>query len=481
MNARVTLLFAAMLTSAAARAAPEATAYDRCVAYPQAPGFHWAPALIEAFCADYHLLPIEYDEVKGLLDKGQGKQLDARFAQVIADYSAGKIAEGSARNAFMSHFNWGGDETAAVTRRWLEQSPGSPYALAARGIHRVRRASEARGSKYFAQIPPADVERMEKEFALAKEDLTQALLANPKLAAASEALIHGARINSEGELGRTALDAALRVDPKNYYVRAEYMIGLQPRWGGSLEQMAKFARDAERHLRKNPRLASLNTQALVESTYFTRGGDSRADLPVYENALVAAPYMSALTNAGYDASVLGKDQRSVELYSQVLRFWPNSEYERTQRARGYTLLRQFDLARADLDLVLKQSPGNASALREYVQLHLTLNDNDEAIAMLMRARKADASDAWTLRKLAWMYVYKKRDPRKAEPLVNELIKLEPKSGAAWLLRADVIQNLNATGLRQAAENFVRYADPTDEEQRRALPKVKAWLAKHPAG
>ena len=322
---------------------------------------------------------------------------------------------------------------------------------------------------------------MEREVALAKRDLTQALLANPKLFPASEALIHASRINSENELGQTALQAALRADPKNYYVRAEYMLCLQPRWGGSLEEMAAFAREAEAHLRKNPRLASLNTQALVEKAFMTQGNDSRVDLPIYENAMLAAPYITALTNAGYDASVLGKNQRSVELYSQLLRFWPRSTYERTQRARGYTELRQYDLARADLDHVLKRFPKDADALQQLAQVHLELNEIDEAIAVLLRAHEADADDFWTMRKLASLYVYKKRQPKKAEPLVNELIKREPKSGAAWLLRADVIQNLELDGLRQAAENFVRYADPKDDEQRRALPKVKAWLAKHPEG
>jgi hypothetical protein len=47
------------------------------------------------------------------------------------------------------------------------------------------------------------------------------------------------------------------------------------------------------------------------------------------------------------------------------------------------------------------------------------------------------------------------------------------------MRADLIQNMGGPGLHEAAENFVRYADPSMEEQRNALPKVKAWLATHP--
>ena len=53
--------------------------------------------------------------------------------------------------------------------------------------------------------------------------------------------------------------------------------------------LQRAANDAEREIKKNPRLAALNTQALAERAWFTRGNDSREDLPVYENALLAAP------------------------------------------------------------------------------------------------------------------------------------------------------------------------------------------------
>ena len=109
MKTRSLVCAAALALAGMAHAAPRNPEYERCVAHPQAPGFHWSPAVIEAFCADYLIEAIEYDEVKRLLDQGQGKRLDARFAQVMADYDAGRVAEGTARNAFMENFNWCGE------------------------------------------------------------------------------------------------------------------------------------------------------------------------------------------------------------------------------------------------------------------------------------------------------------------------------------------------------------------------------------
>jgi hypothetical protein len=61
--------------------------------------------------------------------------------------------------------------------------------------------------------------------------------------------------------------------------------------------------------------------------------------------------------------------------------------------------------------------------------------------------------------------------------VDAYLGKNPRQGDAWLLKADLLQDLGEPGLREAAENFVRYADLSDSEQANALPKVKAWLAK----
>ncbi len=118
---------------------------------------------------------------------------------------------------------------------------------------------------------------------------------------------------------------------------------------------------------------------------------------------------------------------------------------------------------------------------EYAQLLILQKDFTAATEKLLHARKVEPADRWVTQQLAWVYLYRKRSFKEAEPLVAELLKQGPKNGGAWLMRADLIQNLGGAGLREAAENFVRYANASNEEQRVALPKVKAWLASHPAG
>src|SRR6476620_8089178 len=42
----------------------------------------------------------------------------------------------------------------------------------------------------------------------------------------------------------TLLNESIRVDPRNFVVRYKYLASLQTRWGGSLEQMLDFEKQA---------------------------------------------------------------------------------------------------------------------------------------------------------------------------------------------------------------------------------------------
>src|SRR6185436_9777116 len=105
-----------------------------------------------------------------LIESGEGKKLDAKFDDILRDYQSGKLPEGTAWYAY-GRFDREDDETGALIARWLEQSPGSAHALAARGIHHVARGAESRGTKFFREIPREDVARMERELKLANADL----------------------------------------------------------------------------------------------------------------------------------------------------------------------------------------------------------------------------------------------------------------------------------------------------------------------
>ncbi|HEV7609607.1 MAG TPA: hypothetical protein VGO61_19890 [Steroidobacteraceae bacterium] len=462
----------------AASPAPIGT-YEQCLAYPVPQGYRWSRKTIEAFCTDMFTHSLSRGDINKLIDAGQGKALDARLDKILNDYLAGKLPEGTAFYVY-ANFNRGDDATARLIARWLEQSPRSAHALAARGVHHLGRGSDARGTDFIKDTPKANLDRMEQELRLARTDLTRAIDLDARILYAYAALIDVARFGGGGKtFGPTTLVRALKVDPKNFYVRAVYSFMCTPRWGGSIESMDRLAAEARPWLDANPRLVNLRAIALSH-----RGFEDFAAkryepaLEQYERGLVEGPVGHNLFTAGFMAAKLGQHSRAIEFFSQSLRFAPRDSNLRQHRAGSYVQLQRYDAAKEDLDVILEDVPNDGFALRQYAFLLLEQKDYQAATSKLERARKSDSADLWATERLAWVYLYVKRSFKEAQPLVEQLLQRNPKSGAAWLMRTDLIQNLGGPGLHEAAENFVRYADPSLEQQRIALPKVKVWLASH---
>jgi len=244
--------------------------------------------------------------------------------------------------------------------------------------------------------------------------------------------------------------------------------------------MDRLAADADRWSDENPRLVNLHSLALSHrgfEDFYAKRYEPALDL--YEQGLAQGPVGENLFRAGFIAAKLGRYPRAVEYFSQALRFAPREERLRENRASSYIHLKQYDAAKADLAIILEDDPGDSYARRETAFLLLAQKDYPAATSMLELLRKSNPADLWVAERLAWVYIYSKRSFAPAQPLIAQVLEKDPKNGAAWLMRADLIQNLGGPGLHEAAENFVKFADTSSEEQRLALPKVKAWLAAHP--
>jgi tetratricopeptide (TPR) repeat protein len=456
--------------------------YEQCVTNPIPVGFHWSRETMEAFCADeFTPAALSYDEFRKLINARKTHELDARFDSILEDYFAGKLPEGTARYVY-EKFGRDDKELQDLVESWLAQSPKSAHARAARGIIHLERGATVRGTKFIRDTPPENLLKMHEEVSLAKADLGSAIKLEPRILYAYESLIYAARLTGDRELGDQMLADALRIDPKNFYVRSAYSAFSQPRWGGSEEAMLKVATDAEPWLEENPRLVNLRALALAHRGFEDFANESRAAaLRHYELGLAEGPVGYDLYTAGTVAAKLNQHEHAIELYDQALRFSPYYVDARRHRARAHIALKMYEEAEADLDVVLEVEPADAWTLAQYAYLRLEQKDYKGALEKLELANQANPADVWVIEKLAAEYLYRTREFKKAEPLVVQLLEKNPKSGAGWLMRADLIQNLGGPGLHEAAENFVRYADTSVDVQRVALPKVKAWLASHPNG
>lgn len=462
-----------------------ADAHERCLAYPSPVGVRWSQELIAALCADWFTPRLSWEVFQDKVEDKKAKEIDAQLDAILAGYYAGQVPEGALRLAYYANFDYSAAVVESMIDSWLHQSPESAHALVARGIHRVARAQGFRGDRFYRDTPAEAIDKMAREAQLARTDLERALAQNPRIWPAYEALVDVARLSGDAELGSDALKGALRVDRKNYYVRERYAAMLEPRWGGSWEKMDRVASDAAQYLDRNPRLVLLRTLALASRGWPPYHADDYPKaLELYERGIAEGPVWENLMTGGTSALKSGQHVRAVELYSQILRFWPRDQKARYWRAESFKAMELDEMALADYQQVLIHDPGNVFAQRAYAQLLLKRDDYEAAERKLAALHAANPSDLWVAERLAWVYLYRRPRYDEAAVLVDQLLTADPKSGAAWLMRADLIQFTKGEGLQEALENFVRYADVSSSEQRQALPKVKASLQRlssRPAG
>lgn len=135
---------------------------------------------------------------------------------------------------------------------WVAATPKSFAPYLARGRYRISVAYARRGAAFASSTPVGGFAEMEAALIQAVPDLDRALELRPKLVAAMRAKLIGRR---GGQDGRAIAERAIAVCPSCLQVRIAYIYELTPRWGGSHEAMARFAK--ERLDPSNPRLKIL--------------------------------------------------------------------------------------------------------------------------------------------------------------------------------------------------------------------------------
>jgi hypothetical protein len=124
---------------------------------------------------------------------------------------------------------------------WVAATPTSFAPHAARGGYWAEVAATRRGIKWARETPEENFRGMRDAAVFARKDLEQALLHAPKLVAALRLQVTLATPTSDDSLADAALGQAEKVCPTCFSVRSKYVMGLEPRWGGSYQKMEDFA------------------------------------------------------------------------------------------------------------------------------------------------------------------------------------------------------------------------------------------------
>src|SRR5262249_40724208 len=159
-------------------------------------------------------------------------------------YATGEIPDTTLRDRFRVFYPT--DPTlAAHYDAWISQFPKSYVAHLARAIYYKKIGMQSRGTEYIKNTTAAQLDGMTNAFRKALADLHTCVNLDPKPTLAYAHAMDISSFSSQGD-ERELEELAAKADPGNTVVRVKYMQHLEPRWGGSWEEMQDFLEESRR-------------------------------------------------------------------------------------------------------------------------------------------------------------------------------------------------------------------------------------------
>jgi beta-lactamase regulating signal transducer with metallopeptidase domain len=201
-------------------------------------------------------------ESRDLLKAERYAELDQRMNAFQEAYRTGALDELELLRDFNA-FLLADPALATKFDAWLTAFPRSYPARIARGIYYFKCGVQTRGTRFAAHTTEEQFRGMKLYLEKSRQDFEASLAMDPKPMLSYNFLIRISMEHANHAGARNLLDTALSLDPTALLVRRPYMIALETRWGGSLNQMLDFLEQSRAAGLPDTKLANL--QALVEA------------------------------------------------------------------------------------------------------------------------------------------------------------------------------------------------------------------------
>ncbi len=456
--------------------------YQRCMAYPDPAEFKWDRKIVEAYCGLGLRKAIGVQELRDALRQGRTAFLEEAFDSYLRkNYEPDQ--HGFLIWEFRELFDY--DAAAELAEQWVNADPKSAFALAARGVSYLHKAWTARGTKFAYATPEINFINAHELARKARADLEEAARRSPRLIVAYASLIQLAQLTGDGPLLSEAAEKALALDPADQWIYDRWLNALEPKWGGSAEDMKRVIDRGLQHADENPllkRLAARPFCAAAEAaercpSCGTKQQQARAALDAYRRAAAIGPVACVIDGAS-DAAERAEDREAVIRFSsQSYRFSRRFE-PLFRRALTWQALGKPELAIESVDVVLKQQPNNVEALNYKGWVYQEQHKSSDAEASFQAAVRIDPDNREANTELVNLYDGALRKPDEAKKIVDRLMSDNPKNPRAWLLSAALDHGKDEKHCKMALANYLLFVDKAnaDSYEQRDIDRATKRMA-----
>ncbi len=285
------------------------------------PSTEKAEAVNQALKSALQLSSPSAEHVALLLRHGEYDKLDGLYEKAFSDYKQDVLYESPLQKNY-ELFSPSGSFAPEDLDDWVNAS-GSAIAYTARGIYRLEQASAARGTDYLSRTPKGNLDLMQSYCDQAAADLQTALEKNPELSPAWTALIRISMMASMPFGPDEIFEKAINQDRRSFYIRQQYMVSLQPRWGGSSEAMLGFGQFCAQDVQLNPRLWVLQGDLYSDGAgMLSLQGDHEQAVDMYTRALLFGDKLSTLQYRAYSLQKCGRNEEAAVDLRKILSYDP---------------------------------------------------------------------------------------------------------------------------------------------------------------
>lgn len=172
-------------------------------------------------------------------------ELNRYYSSIQSRFRDGKASAGELRDAFRA-FDVTDRDLAVRYDAWVRSFPKSYVARLARAIYYKNIGYEERGDKYISETSTLQLEKMDAAMKKAISDFGASITMDPKPFLSFFYMIGIIRSYAGPAYSRKMYDEAIRLAPSFLDTRREYMLSLEDKWGGSLEQMRGYFEECKR-------------------------------------------------------------------------------------------------------------------------------------------------------------------------------------------------------------------------------------------
>lgn len=452
----------------------------RCLAWPAIPGAQWPEGLVEAHCENEYAPRLSLDELEEHLAQGSVAALEARLA---ADLERHYSDKDFSENIHAHFFDiGGGSDSGRLTQAWIEAAPESPFAHVARGHWNRGMARMARGGRWASETPRENFERMDAYADAAIASYERALELEPRLTEAHAGIIAVARLGGRDAEMKRAVWQARELAPGCRFWGHALMVSLEPRWGGSYEQMAHFAYTLKPHFAERPMAAIVATMPKVHLANQLYRADKWSEAEVVaKDATRHTTHIAPYFDAGMAILRQGSGNRWEALMYLLgeSRFPPGSAY--AARRRGeliWDLTGDIEWAGLSIERAVQLEPENGLGQLLLGGIRGSQGRVDEAEAAYLEAMRDPAQRREALRYLSALLIAQGEVPRAAR-YVETLTKEYPDYGWGWFFNAMVVIDRKGGSfspddeeVMAAFKKFEQTADPEDPSQLRQVQALR---------